>query len=123
MSSVEAIFVPFPPKTGTNLLHHRPPPIVERVLSTCRSRDSASCYSRSNISPAEEETDLGLTKETDFSGSQEPTKRSFLSLWMREARQRKYTHQVMNENNMDHSIESWEEDVGLSQKSMSKNGE
>ena len=32
MSPVEAIFVPFPPKTGTNLLHLRPPPpIVERV--------------------------------------------------------------------------------------------
>ena len=48
-------------------------------LSTCRSRDSASCYSRSKISPAEEETNLGLTKET-VSGSQEPTKRTLLSL-------------------------------------------
>ena len=26
MSPVGAIFVPFPPKTGTNLLHPRPPP-------------------------------------------------------------------------------------------------
>ena len=29
---------------------------------------------------------------------------------MREARQHKHTHQIMNENNMDHSTESWEED-------------
>ena len=29
---------------------------------------------------------------------------------MREARQHKRTHQTMNENNMDHSVESWEED-------------
>ena len=29
---------------------------------------------------------------------------------MRETRQRKHTHQIMNENNMDHSMESWEED-------------
>ena len=29
---------------------------------------------------------------------------------MREARQHKHTHQIMNENNMDHSMESWEED-------------
>ena len=28
---------------------------------------------------------------------------------MREARPHKHTHQVMNENNMDHSMESWEE--------------
>ena len=26
MSPVGAVFVPFPPKTGTNLLHPRPPP-------------------------------------------------------------------------------------------------
>ena len=32
MSPVGAIFVPFPPKTGTNLLHPRPPPIVYRVF-------------------------------------------------------------------------------------------
>ena len=31
MSPVGAIFVPFPPKTGTNLLHPSPPPFVERV--------------------------------------------------------------------------------------------
>ena len=31
MSPVGAIFVPFSPKTRTNLLHPRPPPIVERV--------------------------------------------------------------------------------------------
>ena len=31
MSPVGAIFVSFPPKEGTNLLHPRPPPIVERV--------------------------------------------------------------------------------------------
>ena len=31
MSPVEAIFVPFPPKTGTNLLHPLPLSIVERV--------------------------------------------------------------------------------------------
>ena len=29
---------------------------------------------------------------------------------MREARQHKHTHQIMNEDNMDHSMESWEED-------------
>ena len=29
---------------------------------------------------------------------------------MREARQYKHTHQIINENNMDHSMESWEED-------------
>ena len=29
---------------------------------------------------------------------------------MREARQPKHTHQIMNENNMDHIMESWEED-------------
>ena len=45
----------------------------------------------------------------DFSGSQEPTKRPFLSLWMREARQHKHTHQITNKNNMDHSMESWDE--------------
>ena len=28
---------------------------------------------------------------------------------MREARQHKHTHQIMNEDNMDHSMESWEE--------------
>ena len=33
MSPVGAVFVPFPPKTRTNLLHPRPPPIVERVVS------------------------------------------------------------------------------------------
>ena len=31
MSPVGVIFVPSPPKTGTNLLHHCPSPIVERV--------------------------------------------------------------------------------------------
>ena len=31
MSPVGAIFMPFPPKTGINLLHPLPPPIVERV--------------------------------------------------------------------------------------------
>ena len=31
LSPVGAGFVPFPPKTGTNLLHLRPPPIVDRV--------------------------------------------------------------------------------------------
>ena len=34
MSPVGAIFVLSPPKTGTNLLHPRPPPIVERVTAT-----------------------------------------------------------------------------------------
>ena len=29
---------------------------------------------------------------------------------MREARQHKRTHEIMNANKMDHSIESWEED-------------
>ena len=29
---------------------------------------------------------------------------------MREARQHKRTHQIMNENNIDHSTESWEKD-------------
>ena len=28
---------------------------------------------------------------------------------MREARQRKHTHQIVNENKMDHSMESWKE--------------
>ena len=32
MSPVGAIFVPFPSKTGTKLLHSSPPPIVERVV-------------------------------------------------------------------------------------------
>ena len=32
MSPVGAIFVLFPPKTGTNLLHPRPLSIVERVV-------------------------------------------------------------------------------------------
>ena len=32
MSSVGAIFVPFPPKTGTNMLHPRPPALVELVI-------------------------------------------------------------------------------------------
>ena len=31
MSPVGAIFVPFPPKMGTNMLHPLPPPIVELV--------------------------------------------------------------------------------------------
>ena len=35
MFPVGAIFVPFPPKTGTKLLHPRPPPpIVERIPMT-----------------------------------------------------------------------------------------
>ena len=29
---------------------------------------------------------------------------------MRETSQHKHTHQIMNENNMDHSMERWEED-------------
>ena len=33
MSPVGAIFVPFPLKTGTNLLHPLPPSIVERVAT------------------------------------------------------------------------------------------
>ena len=33
MSLVGAIFVPFPPKTGTNMLHPLSPPIVEHVLT------------------------------------------------------------------------------------------
>ena len=37
MFPVGAIFVPFPPKTGTRLLHPRPPPIVERILCVCLS--------------------------------------------------------------------------------------
>ena len=32
VSPVGAIFVPFPPKTGTNMLHPRPPSIVELVF-------------------------------------------------------------------------------------------
>ena len=36
MSPLGAIFVPFPPKTRTNLLHPPPPPIVERVVG-CKS--------------------------------------------------------------------------------------
>ena len=37
MSPLRAIFVPFPPKTRTNLLHPLPPPpIVERVVG-CKS--------------------------------------------------------------------------------------
>ena len=28
MSPAGAIFVPFPPKTGTNMLHPRPPPLI-----------------------------------------------------------------------------------------------
>ena len=35
MSPVRAIFVPFPPKTGTNMLHPRPPAIVELVCGGC----------------------------------------------------------------------------------------
>ena len=31
MSPIGVIFVPSPPKTGTKMLHLRPPPIVERV--------------------------------------------------------------------------------------------
>ena len=31
MSPVGAIFVPFPPKTGKNMLHPRPLPIVQRM--------------------------------------------------------------------------------------------
>ena len=38
MSPVGAIFVPFLPQTGTNMLHPRPPPpIVELALSTVHS--------------------------------------------------------------------------------------
>ena len=40
MYPVGAIFVPFPPKTGTILIHPRPPPIVERVGGGCVSRFS-----------------------------------------------------------------------------------
>ena len=37
MSSVGAIFLPFPPKTGTNMLHPLPPLIVELVVYYLRS--------------------------------------------------------------------------------------
>ena len=38
MSPVGAIFVPFPPKTGTNMLHPRPPAIVELVSCGCSNK-------------------------------------------------------------------------------------
>ena len=46
MSPVGAIFVPFPPKTETDMLHFRPPPIVELIveLSVRRSETQASCF-------------------------------------------------------------------------------
>ena len=45
MSPVGDIFVPFPPKTGTNLLHPRPSlPIVERVV--CDMVESDGYYLR-----------------------------------------------------------------------------
>ena len=37
MFPVGAIFVPFPPKTGTNMLHPRPPAIVELVYPQAKS--------------------------------------------------------------------------------------
>ena len=39
MSPVGSIFVPFPPKTGTNMLHPLPLPIVELVKSQIFIRD------------------------------------------------------------------------------------
>ena len=42
MSPVGAIFVLSPPKTGTNLLHPRPPPIVERVALGFKQRERGS---------------------------------------------------------------------------------
>ena len=36
MSPVEDIFVPSPPQTGTNLLHPRPFPVIERVRTGAR---------------------------------------------------------------------------------------
>ena len=43
MSPVRAIFVPFPPKTGTSMLHPRPrPPIFELVAeaATCGTEEA-----------------------------------------------------------------------------------
>ena len=45
MSPVGAIFVPFPPKTGTNMLHPRPPPIVELVSLGIVMRGRFAMYS------------------------------------------------------------------------------
>ena len=46
MSPVGAIFVPSPPKTGTDLLHPRHPPIVERVISGSIPTSSLSMVGR-----------------------------------------------------------------------------
>ena len=43
-------------------------------------------------------------------GSSSKGTRSLSTVSLRGARQHKHTHQIMNENNMDHSMESWEED-------------
>ena len=37
MSPVGAVFVPFPPKPGTNMLHTLPPPIVELVYVSSKT--------------------------------------------------------------------------------------
>ena len=39
MFPVGAIFVPFPPKTGTKMLHPRPPAIVELVFPCSANHD------------------------------------------------------------------------------------
>ena len=50
MSPVGVIFVPFPPRTGTNVLHPLSPPIIELVFYpsamvrwVCNSRDFVLC--------------------------------------------------------------------------------
>ena len=50
MSPVGAIFVPFPPRTGTKMLHPRPPPppIVERVLRILTAHDQKSFDGEAN---------------------------------------------------------------------------
>ena len=48
MSPVGAIFVPFPTKTGTNLLHPLPAPIVELVEKYFLSAFKTTVYKRNN---------------------------------------------------------------------------
>ena len=48
MSPVEAFCVPLPPKTGKNMLHPRPPPIVE-LVSTLMNRRTKNNNFMSNI--------------------------------------------------------------------------
>ena len=70
MSPVGAIFVPFPPQTGTNMLHPLPPPIVELVIKNRKitrrihmSRRYASQRHAGGLGPSRVRTRIPTTRQ------------------------------------------------------------